>query len=58
MMDIVQEMPLDGVIPSRRILRTALDAALLAGHPLEALLMLSELQRRGSRVTVTVPLIL
>lgn len=52
MKDVVNEMSLDGVTPSRKILRMALDAALFASNSLEALLTLTNMQRYNCRVTV------
>ena len=54
MKDIVQEMPLDGVMPSRKILRMALDAALLSEDLSEALRAVAQMQRHGCRVSVSI----
>ncbi len=54
MKDVVQELPLDGVVPSRKILRMALDAALLSEDLPEALVAVSQMQRHGCRVSVSV----
>lgn len=54
MKDIMQELPLDGVMPSRKLLRMALDAALLSEDLPEALLVVSEMQRHGCRVSVRI----
>ena len=52
MVDVIQEMPLEGVAPSRKILRMALDAALLDENLTEALLLVSEMQTHSCRVSV------
>lgn len=54
MKDVVQEMSLDGVMPSRKILRMALDAALLAEDLSEALKTVAQMQRHGCRVSVSI----
>ena len=54
MKDIVQEMTLDGVMPSRKILRMALDAALLSEDLSEALRAVSQMQQHGCRVSVSI----
>ena len=52
MKDVMQELPLDGTAPSRKIMRMALDAALSTEDLLQALLVVSQMQRQNCKVTV------